>query len=64
MKGLLLIVLCISLASCNKEKRASEKLMKGGSGNWGQVPMAAHPNVSKEDAILMAKYVLSLKDLK
>lgn len=42
----------------------ADKLMKGGSGNWGTVPMAAHPNVSKEDAILMAKYVLSLKDVK
>jgi len=42
----------------------AEKLMKGGSGNWGTVPMAAHPNVSKEDAILMVKYVLSLKDEK
>ena len=42
----------------------AEKLTKGGSGNWGQVPMAAHPNVSKEDALLMAKYVLSLKDVK
>jgi cytochrome c len=42
----------------------AEKLTKGGFGNWGTVPMAAHPNVSKEDAILMAKYVLSLKDEK
>jgi cytochrome c len=42
----------------------AEKIMKGGSGNWGTVPMAAHPGVSKEDAVLMAKYVLSLKDAK
>jgi cytochrome c len=42
----------------------AEKLMKGGSGNWGQIPMAAHPNISKDDAVLMAKYVLSLKDVK
>ena len=42
----------------------AEKIQKGGSGNWGQVPMAAHTAVSKEDAVLMAKYVLSLKDEK
>ncbi len=41
----------------------AEKVMKGGSGNWGTVPMAGHPNISKEDAELMVKYVLSLKDV-
>ena len=40
------------------------KIQKGGSGNWGSVPMAAHDGISKEDAVLMAKYVLSLKDAK
>ena len=42
----------------------SEKIQIGGSGNWGQVPMAGHPGVSKDDAVLMVKYVLSLKDEK
>ncbi|MGG9961281.1 c-type cytochrome [Ferruginibacter sp. SUN106] len=42
----------------------AEKVIKGGSGNWGQVPMAGHSEVSKEDAVLMVKYVLSLKDEK
>lgn len=42
----------------------ADKIMNGGSGNWGTVPMAAHPGVSKADAVLMAKYVLSLKDAK
>lgn len=41
----------------------AEKVMKGGSGNWGTVPMAGHPNISKADAELMVKYVLSLKDV-
>jgi cytochrome c len=40
------------------------KIQRGGSGNWGAVPMAAHDGMSKEDAVLMAKYVLSLKDEK
>jgi cytochrome c len=42
----------------------AEKIQKGGSGNWGQVPMAAHQNISKEDAVAMVKYILLLKDEK
>ncbi|MCJ8167065.1 c-type cytochrome [Pontibacter sp. E15-1] len=37
------------------------KIIKGGSGVWGQIPMTPHPNVSEEDAKEMAKYVLSLR---
>lgn len=39
----------------------SNKVIKGGSGNWGAVPMTPHPNLSKDDAVAMVKYVLSLK---
>ncbi len=39
----------------------SEKVIKGGSGNWGSVPMIAHPSISSEDAKSMVEYVLSLK---
>jgi len=39
----------------------SQKIIKGGMGNWGTVPMIAHPSISPEDAKLMVKYVLSLK---
>ena len=39
----------------------SNKVIKGGSGNWGVVPMTPHPNLSKDDAVAMVKYVLSLK---
>ncbi len=38
-----------------------EKIIEGSSGVWGNVPMAAHPGLSKENAKLMATYVLSLK---
>jgi cytochrome c len=38
----------------------AEKIIKGGSGNWGDVPMTAHPDVSQADAEKMAMYVLSL----
>lgn len=39
----------------------ADKVIKGGAGNWGQVPMTPHPQLSKEDAVSMVKYVLSLK---
>ena len=39
----------------------SNKVIKGGAGNWGVVPMTPHPNLSKDDAVAMVKYVLSLK---
>jgi len=38
----------------------SDKVMKGGSGNWGQIPMTPNP-VTKEDAKAMVTYILSLK---
>lgn len=39
----------------------ASKVIKGGSGNWGTVPMTAHPAISPEDAAAMVKYVLMLK---
>ncbi|MEJ7737082.1 MAG: c-type cytochrome [Chitinophagaceae bacterium] len=37
------------------------KIIKGGSGVWGQVPMTPHPQISTEDAKQMVKYILLLK---
>ena len=37
------------------------KIINGGSGNWGTVPMLPHPDISQEDAKAMVKYILSLK---
>jgi cytochrome c len=36
------------------------KIIKGGSGVWGEVPMAAHQDLTQADAEKMARYVLSL----
>jgi len=36
------------------------KIIAGGSGNWGEVPMTAHADISQADAEKMAMYVLSL----
>ncbi|MBL7850886.1 MAG: cytochrome c class I [Cyclobacteriaceae bacterium] len=41
-------------------KLLAEKITKGGSGVWGQIPMAAHLGLSQDDAEAMARYVLSL----
>jgi cytochrome c len=38
----------------------SEKIIKGGSGVWGAIPMAAHTALKKDDAKKIAKYILSL----
>jgi len=40
----------------------AEKIIKGGSGVWGQIPMTPHPAVSQADAEQMVKYVLLLKN--
>jgi cytochrome c len=38
----------------------SDKIIKGGSGVWGAIPMAAHTALKKDDAKKIAKYILSL----
>jgi cytochrome c len=42
-------------------KMLADKVLKGGSGVWGEIPMAGHPNVSEEDAKAMVTYILSMK---
>ncbi len=39
----------------------ASKIVEGGSGVWGNVPMQAHPNISKEEAKQMVQYILTLK---
>ena len=41
-------------------KLLATKIITGGSGVWGEVPMTAHPDISQADAEKMARYVLSL----
>jgi len=38
----------------------SSKIINGGSGTWGAVPMAAHPALTAADAKKMVTYILSL----
>jgi cytochrome c len=38
-----------------------DKIIAGGSGHWGEVAMLPHPDLPKEEATEMVKYILSLK---
>jgi cytochrome c len=42
----------------------SGKVIKGGTGVWGQVPMTPHDSLSVDDAKTMVKYILALKNVK
>jgi cytochrome c len=41
--------------------KLAEKIMKGGTGVWGQVPMPANPQVNAAEAKTLATWVLTIK---
>jgi len=43
------------------ESKLVAKVMKGGSGTWGAIPMPANPQVSEAEAHTLVKWVLSQK---
>lgn len=43
------------------EDKLVQKVMKGGSGVWGAVPMPANPQVSEAEARSLVKWVLAQK---
>jgi cytochrome c len=45
----------------NATAMLATKIMKGGSGVWGPVPMPANPQVSEAEAKKLAAWVLSQK---
>ncbi len=47
-------------ADDKKVNELAKKIVAGGSGAWGEIPMTPHPNVSDEDAKAMVKYILLL----
>jgi cytochrome c len=38
------------------------KIIKGGQGVWGTIPMTPHPTLSMDSARTMVKYILSLRN--
>lgn len=43
------------------ESKLVQKVIKGGSGAWGAIPMPANPQVSEADAKTLVKWVLAQK---
>ncbi len=41
--------------------KLAAKVVKGGSGTWGTIPMPANPQVSEAEAKTLVAWVLSLK---
>lgn len=41
--------------------KLANKVIEGGSGVWGPIPMAPHESISPAEAKLMTKYILSIK---
>lgn len=52
-----------SMTQANVDLLAS-KVINGGSGVWGQIPMSPHPAMSSTDAKKIVKYILSLNTAK
>jgi cytochrome c len=42
--------------------KLAEKIIRGGAGVWGSTEMAAHPQLSVEDARKMVEYIFTLTD--
>lgn len=43
------------------ENKLVGKVLKGGAGSWGAVPMPANPQVSEAEARILVKWVLAQK---
>ena len=43
------------------EGKLVQKVMKGGSGTWGAIPMPANPQVTEAEAHTLVKWVLAQK---
>lgn len=42
-------------------EKLSQKVIKGGVGAWGQIPMPANPQVNDAEAKQLVQWILSLK---
>ncbi|MEY4892483.1 MAG: hypothetical protein RIQ34_1095 [Bacteroidota bacterium] len=41
--------------------QVAQKIIKGGGGVWGEVPMTPHPAIVEADAVAMVEYIRLLK---
>ena len=49
-------------ATDSNTEMLAKRIIEGGSGVWGKLPMTPHTDLSPEDAQAMARYILSLND--
>jgi cytochrome c len=49
------------IASDSMVSHLADKIIHGGTGVWGNVPMTPHPTLAKPDAEIMLRYIFSLK---
>ena len=54
------VALRYSLEGPQAQERLARKIIYGGAGNWGNIPMVANERVSLEDARAIAHWILSL----
>lgn len=54
------IALRYSPASQQTREFLAVKIIRGGAGSWGYVPMVAHPDMSMEESNKIVEWVLSL----
>lgn len=45
-------------------KMLAGKIITGGTGVWGSIPMTPHDGMPEEDAKTMVKYIMTLKNVK
>jgi cytochrome c len=43
------------------EAKLVDKVLKGGSGTWGAIPMPANPQLSEAEARALVKWILALE---
>jgi cytochrome c len=41
--------------------KLAQKIIKGGAGSFGDIPMSPHPDITVDDAKEMVKYILTVK---
>jgi cytochrome c len=47
-----------------EQERIAAKIIEGGSGVWGDHAMSAHPQITKQDASTIVKYIVGLAEKK
>ncbi len=55
------IAIRYATADDNAKEFLAQKVLYGGAGNWGAMPMVANPQVTAEQARMVVRWILSLR---